>query len=38
MEHGPLILRRLTEIERVLHQDRDMHRPPRASRRRPLGI
>ena len=38
MEHGPLILRRLTEIERVLHQDRDMHWPPRASRRRPLGI
>jgi len=38
-EHAPLILKRLTEIERVLRvNDHDLHRPPRASRRRPLGL
>ena len=38
VEYVPLILRRLTEIERRLDPgNRDMHRPPRISRYRPLG-
>jgi len=38
VEYVPLILRRLTEIERRLDPgNRDMHRPPRISRHRPLG-
>jgi hypothetical protein len=36
-EHGPLILNRITEIERHLNM-REPPTPPRHSRRRPLGI
>jgi len=38
-EHAPLILRRLTELERILRgNSHDLHRPLRAPRRRPLGV
>jgi hypothetical protein len=36
-EHGPMILRRLTEIERVVRGDPGLAKVPRSTRRRPLG-
>jgi len=36
-EHVPMILRRLTELERVVRGG-DMHVPARHTRRRPLGV
>ena len=36
LEHSPRILRRLTEIERVLRGDPGLARMPRHTRRRPL--
>jgi hypothetical protein len=36
IEHGDRILRRLTELERLVRGG-DLHVPPRQSRRRPLG-
>jgi hypothetical protein len=38
-EHGPMILRRLTDVERLLRGEKqDIGRAPRATRRRPLGV
>jgi hypothetical protein len=37
-EHGPLILRRLTEIERLVRGDPGLTKPPRHTRGRPLGV
>ena len=37
-EHGPMILRRLTDLEREVRGERqDIGRAPKATRRRPLG-
>jgi hypothetical protein len=38
LEHGPMILKRLTEIERAIRGDPGLARMPRHSRRRPLGV
>ena len=37
VDHVPMILRRLTELERVILGG-DMHVPARHTRRRPLGV
>jgi hypothetical protein len=37
VEHVPMILRRLTELERMIRGG-DMHVPARHTRRRPLGV
>jgi len=36
-EHGPMILRRLTELERLMRGDPGLAQVPRSTRRRPLG-
>jgi hypothetical protein len=36
-EHGPMILRRLTELERLVRGDPGLAQAPRSTRRRPLG-
>jgi hypothetical protein len=36
-EHGPMILRRLTELERLVRGDPGLAQVPRSTRRRPLG-
>jgi AcrR family transcriptional regulator len=36
-EHGPIILRKLTELERLVRGDPGLARAPTASRRQPLG-
>jgi predicted transcriptional regulator len=36
-EHGPIILRKLTELERLVRADPGLARAPRPSRRQPLG-
>jgi len=36
-EHAPMILRRLTEIKRLMRNDPGLAKAPRATRRRPLG-
>jgi hypothetical protein len=36
-EHGPIILRKLTELERLVRGDPGLARAPRPSRRQPLG-
>ena len=38
LEHSPRILRRLTEIERVLRGDPGLVRVPKHTRHRPLGV
>jgi hypothetical protein len=37
-EHGPMILRRLTELERLVRGDPGLAQVPRSTRRRPLGV
>jgi hypothetical protein len=37
-EHGPLILRRLTELERLVRGDGGLTKPARHTRGRPLGV
>jgi hypothetical protein len=37
-EHGPLILRRLTELERLVRGDGGLTKPARHTRSRPLGV
>jgi hypothetical protein len=37
-EHGPMILRRLTEIERLVRGDPGLAQAPKLSRSRPLGV
>ena len=37
LEHGPMILRRLTELEKLVRGDPGLAKAPRATRRRPLG-
>jgi len=36
-EHGPMILRRLTELGRLVRGDPGLAQVPRSTRRRPLG-
>ena len=38
VEHGPMILRRLTELERLVRRDPGLTKPARHTRARPLGI
>jgi hypothetical protein len=38
LEHGPMILKRLTELERLVRGDPGLAKAPRYSRRRPLGV
>jgi hypothetical protein len=37
-EHGPLILRRLTELERLVRGEPGLTKPARHTRARPLGV
>jgi hypothetical protein len=37
-DHGPMILRRLTELERLVRGDCGLTRPLRHTRSRPLGV
>jgi hypothetical protein len=38
LEHGPMILKRLTELERLVRGDPGLVKAPHHSRRRPLGV
>jgi hypothetical protein len=37
-EHNPMILRRLTELERLMRGDPGLAKPTRHTRARPLGV
>jgi hypothetical protein len=38
LEHGPAILRRLVELERLVRGDSGLTKAPHHTRRRPLGV
>jgi hypothetical protein len=38
LEHNPAILRRLTEIERLVRGDPGLAKAPHHTRQRPLGV